>query len=149
MRILLDTNVLTRSFQERHEQHAAAVGAVAALRARGDLLFVVPQNLYEFWTVATRPAGENGFGNTPVEAAQRLTEVRTSFTFTPDSPDLFSTWERLVTENNVSGKAAHDARLVAAMKTSRLEAILTFNGRHFARYRDTAVLSPEEVVFGE
>lgn len=145
MRVLLDTNILTRSFQVRHEQHAAAIMAVAVLRGRGDELFVVPQILYEFWVVATRPLDENGFGITPGEAAARLSELRRSFKLELDSPDLFDAWEKLVAENAVSGKAAHDARLVAAMEKAGLEAILTFNVRHFMRYSKVAVLAPEEV----
>jgi hypothetical protein len=34
MRVLLDTNILTRSYQDRHQQRSTAVGAVAVLRAR-------------------------------------------------------------------------------------------------------------------
>jgi predicted nucleic acid-binding protein len=145
MRVLLDTNILTRSFQDRHEQHATAVEAVAVLRARGDELFVVPQVLFEFWVVATRPLGENGFGSTPQEAAARLSELKRSFKLELDPPDLFAAWERLVAENEVSGKAAHDARLVASMEKAGLEAILTFNVRHFVRYRHVTVLAPEEL----
>jgi len=145
MRVLLDTNILTRSFQDRHEQHATAVGAIAVLRARGDELFLVPQVLYEFWVVATRPLDENGFGNTPEEVVSRLSELERSFQLGLDPPDLFAAWERLVAENAVTGKAAHDARLVASMEKAGLEAILTFNVRHFVRYRHVSVLAPQEL----
>lgn len=145
MRILLDTNVLTRSAQRKHVQHAAAVGAVAQLRRRGDLLFIVPQNLYEFWVVATRPPGENGLGRTPKETAKRLIQLRRSYSFLPDHRELFQAWERLVAEHDVSGKAAHDARLVAAMMLGRLDAVLTFNGSHFARYTEIQILSPDKI----
>lgn len=145
MRVLLDTNILTRSFQGRHEQHAAAVAAVAALRGRGDELFLVPQVLYEFWVVTTRPLDENGFGSTPEEAVARLSELKHSFKLERDPPDLFDAWEKLVAENAVSGKAAHDARLVASMEKAGLEAILTFNVRHFVRYAHVTVLAPDDV----
>jgi predicted nucleic acid-binding protein len=149
MRVLLDTNILTRAAQRKHSQHAVALRAVSELRRRGDLLFVVPQNLYEFWVVATRPAGENGLGRSPSDAAGRLEQIRRSYTFLPDPPELFSTWERLVTENLVSGKAAHDVRLLAAMELAGIEAILTFNDRHFTRYGEITVLSPDEVASSE
>ena len=145
MRVLLDTNILTRCAQRKHRQHGAAVGAVRELRRRGDLLFIVPQNLYEFWVVATRPAGDNGLGRTPTEAAERLAQLKRSYTLLPESSELLSVWEALVVENGVSGKAAHDARLVASMKNGRLEAILTFNDRHFSRYEEFTVLAPESV----
>jgi predicted nucleic acid-binding protein len=63
--ILLDTNLLTRMARSRDAQSAAARAAIQTLLKRGERLIVVPQNLYEFWAVATRssgppPAGRNG-----------------------------------------------------------------------------------------
>ena len=91
MRVLLDTNILTRSAQREHSQHSAAIESVRALRSRGDLLFVVPQTLYEFWVVATRPAGENGLERTPAETAERLAQIKRSYTLLVDRPELFNT----------------------------------------------------------
>jgi hypothetical protein len=54
MNVLLDTNILTRLAQHAHPMHAAARDAVAALQRAGETLRLVPQNLYEFWVVATR-----------------------------------------------------------------------------------------------
>lgn len=55
--ILLDTNVLTRMARSGDPQSGAARAAIGTLLARGERLIVVPQNLYEFWAVATRPPG--------------------------------------------------------------------------------------------
>jgi predicted nucleic acid-binding protein len=55
MRYLLDTNVLLRLAESGHAGHRAAVQAVERLERRGDDLLIVPQILYEFWSVATRP----------------------------------------------------------------------------------------------
>ena len=55
--ILLDTNLLTRMTRSRDPQSAVARAAIQTLRGRGERLIVVPQNLYEFWAVATRPPG--------------------------------------------------------------------------------------------
>ena len=104
MRVLLDTNILTRSAQPSHPQHDVAVNSVSSLRARGDGLFLVPQNLYEFWVVATRPPGANGLGMTPELVQERLTELKRSFTLLQDTPSLFTAWENLVVENRVIGK---------------------------------------------
>lgn len=108
--------------------------------------FLAPQNLYEFWVVATRPPGENGLGMTTELAQARLTELKRSFGLLEDRPALFTTWETLVTENGVTGKSAHDARLVAAMKVADLEAILTFNKNHFTRYSGITVLTPDDAI---
>ena len=75
--ILLDTNVLGRMTDSADPHCSAARRAVHTLLARGERLIVVPQNLYEFWAVATRrrgaaPAGQNGLGMTPKQASQWL-----------------------------------------------------------------------------
>lgn len=65
MKILLDTNILTRSAQASHPQHKIATSALVTLIQRGDIPCLVSQVVYEFWTVATRPIGaENGLGLT-------------------------------------------------------------------------------------
>src|SRR5262249_46175376 len=65
MNVLLDTNILGRMAEPGPVQHQLAVDAVAALVCRGDSPCLVPQVLYEFWVVATRPAAANGLGMTP------------------------------------------------------------------------------------
>lgn len=146
MRILLDTNILTRSAQPSHPQHAAAVSAVSSLRTRGDGLFLVPQNLYEFWVVATRPVGENGLGMDAASTAARLSELKRAFTLLEESSALYLEWERVVTEHGVIGKSAHDARLVAAMRLGNVEGILTFNKAHLSRYTGLTVLAPGDLA---
>jgi predicted nucleic acid-binding protein len=62
MKALVDTNILARL---AHKQHPLAPVAEAALRklwTDGYELRVVPQVLYEYWSVATRPAEQNGLG---------------------------------------------------------------------------------------
>jgi predicted nucleic acid-binding protein len=54
-RYLLDTNVLVRAAAPKSAHHAAAVESIKRLLARGDEVFLVPQVLVEFWSVATRP----------------------------------------------------------------------------------------------
>jgi hypothetical protein len=46
----------------------------------------------------------------------------------------------------VSGKNAHDARLVAAMHIHRLGQLLTFNCADFHRFPGITVLSPDQVL---
>jgi hypothetical protein len=45
----------------------------------------------------------------------------------------------------VSGKNAHDARLVAAMLVHGIESILTFNTQDFFRYGEIRVLDVNKV----
>lgn len=65
--ILLDTNLLVRMTRSQDPQSSLARAAVQSLLRRNERLIVVPQNLYEFWAVATRlpgprPAGLNDSG---------------------------------------------------------------------------------------
>lgn len=103
------------------------------------------QNLIELWVVATRPVGENGLGMTPAEAAAELARVKGLFFFLPETPAIYPAWETLVLDNSVSGKPAHDARLIAAMRTHNLTAVLTFDKTGFTRFPGIEVVHPAEV----
>ena len=59
MSTLLDTNTLLRSTQPNHPLRQAAADAIAVFRAQGEQLCLVPQNLYEYWVVCTRPLVAN------------------------------------------------------------------------------------------
>jgi predicted nucleic acid-binding protein len=146
MNALLDTNILLRMAQPGHVHHQLALDAADALRRRGDSLFLVAQNLYEYWVVATRPAAANGLGLSVAQTAAELAQLKTLFTLLPDTPTLFSEWEKLVTTYQVEGKNAHDARLVAAMVVHGLTHLLTFNGADFSRFTNIVTLDPASVV---
>jgi hypothetical protein len=97
-----------------------ARAAIQKWLGRGERLIVVPQNLYEFWAVATRapgapPTGGNGLGMTPSQAAQWLRFIQRRFVFLPDHNQLSRLWLALVEAHGVTGFRAHDVRLVAAM----------------------------------
>ena len=87
--ILVDTNVLLRSAQPAHSMHRSAVTAVSKLSADGETLCIVPQVLYEYWAVATRPEGVNGLGMTAAAAGADLTAIVERFQLKPDGPGVF------------------------------------------------------------
>lgn len=145
MKILLDTNILSRIAEPGHRMHQEAEDAVKALRAQRHALCVVPQNFYEFWSVCTRPLAANGLGKTPAEAATELVKIRAGFTLIDDVPALLPTWESLVATHSIVGKNAHDARLVAAMLVHGLTHLLTFNDKDFRPYPIT-VWTPDDVL---
>jgi predicted nucleic acid-binding protein len=143
MSVLLDTNILTRLCQHSHPQHSVAEAAIRILQSQGEPLHVVPQNLYEFWAVATRPiAAANGLGFTVNQAKSEIVRIRSLFVILPDVPSIFGEWERLVDLYEVKGKTTHDARLVAAMIVHDVTKILTFNDRDFSRYVAIGVVNP-------
>jgi predicted nucleic acid-binding protein len=146
MNVLLDTNILGRMLEPGHPQHRVAHDATDALVLRGDNLCVVPQVLYEFWVVATRPVAVNGLGLTVAQAAAELIRLRALFPLLADTPAIYPEWESLVVAHNVIGKNAHDARLVAAMAVHGLTHLLTFNTADFTRYPGVTALDPAAVA---
>ncbi len=115
MRILIDTNVLLRSVEPGHLHYQNSVDAIDILRRSGHELAIVPQVLYEFWSVATRPLVNNGLGMSPADAHTEIAAIRKLFRLLRDERGLYSIWEQLVLSFGVKGKQAHDARLAAAI----------------------------------
>ena len=122
MRILLDTNVLCRLAERGHPHHAVAENAVTKLRNDQHELCLVPQVLYEYWVVVTRPIAENGLGMASSDVDRAIDFCLDRFALFRDERGIFPVWRELVRQHDVKGKSAHDARLVAAMKAPRFEA---------------------------
>jgi len=144
--ILLDSNLLTRMTRARDPQAGMARSAIQTLLTRGERLIVVPQNMYEFWAVATRrpgapPAGQNGLGMTPAQAGQWVRFFQRRFAFLPDHDQLSKVWLTLVEAHGITGFRAHDVRLVAAMQCYGITRLMTFNAAHF-RGLPITVLDP-------
>lgn len=142
MKVLIDTNVLLRCAQPMHPHFKSAELAVQQHIHRGDTHHIVPQILYEFWAVATRPIGQNGLGFDKRQACIEIAAIRRLFLLLLDERGIFTEWERLILDHAVEGKRTHDARLVAAAIRHRLDAILTFNVDDFKAFGAVDILSP-------
>ncbi len=136
---LMDTNVLLRFVNTEAGEHERVDRALDTFLERQDDVVLVPQVLYEFWAVATRPVQNNGLGWSVARTREEFGSLRQRFKLLPDSPALFDTWLELVTTHDVKGKQVHDARLVAAMQTHDLTNLLTLNVKDFERYPVTPV----------
>lgn len=147
MRVLVDTNIIARLAQPAHHHHSLALKAMEGLLQRKDDPCIVPQVLYEFWVIATKPTAANGLGLSVESAQIELGKARHIFTFLRDERAVYDHWEKLVTVHDVHGKIAHDARLVAAMMRHELTHLLTFNVRDSSRFSIT-VFSPDELIPG-
>ena len=101
--------------------------------------------LYEFWVVCTRPSSQNGLGLTAAQTSDDMQRLQELFVLLRDERAIFEQWQKLVLQHDVSGKNAHDARLVAAMQRHGLTHILTFNKSDFTRFPHITVLTPDEV----
>src|SRR3989337_392654 len=114
-RILADTNILLRSLEPEHKSHITAVNALVSSTRKYGKVCVLPQNLIEFWNVATQPADKNGFGWTVTRTEGEVSRFEAILEVLPDSQAIYSEWKAIVSENSVLGKQVHDARIVAAM----------------------------------
>jgi len=147
--ILLDTNLLGRITDSTDPQYAIARQAVHSLLTQHERLIIVPQNLYEFWAVATRklgppPNGQNGLGMTTDQASHWLRFFQRRFALLPDREELIACWHDLVKRLGIKGYRSHDARLVAAMQTYGIVRLLTFNADDF-KYFEITIIDPTSV----
>lgn len=146
MRILLDTNLLVRTAEPRNPARETALAAIQNLERSGFEPCIVPQVLYEYWVVCTRPSIQNGLGLTTVQASNDLERLQQLFVVLHDEPALFNLWSTIVKSHDVSGKNAHDARLVAAMMLHQVTHLLTFNDADFTRFTSITVMTPVQLA---
>jgi hypothetical protein len=76
---LTDTNILLRSLNPNDPQYGVVKNALSTFRLRNEVLSIAPQNLIEFWAVATRTVKENGLGLTTAEAESEIAGIRRFF----------------------------------------------------------------------
>lgn len=142
---LVDTNILIYWIQPTSPHRASVRTALRTLTDRGDGLCITPQNLVEFYTVATRSIARGGLALSPAEAMRRLQRLEKVFRLLPDSPSVLPAWSSLVTTHTITDMDAHDARLVAFMQVYGLSHILTVNVRDFAAFPALTVVDPAHV----
>lgn len=146
MRILVDTNVLARVVHKNHPQTPTADAALSALWTAGHELRIVPQVLYEYWSVATRPTEQNGLGFSVDVVSADVDRFKRVFSVLRDERGILDPWQQMALGCKVSGKQAHDARLAAAMLRHGLTHLLTFNIEDFKRYPGINILDPKVVA---
>jgi predicted nucleic acid-binding protein len=145
MRVLVDTNILLRSAQPNHSLFSEATRAVTKLMRDKHSLFICPQNIAEFWNVATRPAESNGLGFSQTEVVREISSIESLFPVVPDVPAIYGKWKAIVQDNQVQGVKVYDARLVAIMAVYGIESILTFNASDFKRYSSISAILPSSL----
>ncbi|MFM7363849.1 MAG: type II toxin-antitoxin system VapC family toxin [Cuspidothrix sp.] len=146
MKYLVDTNILLRLVQKNSPMHLDTQRAILKLKKQGEFLCIIPQNIIEFWAVATRPLDKNGLGLSITQAEEESAKLKKIFILELDTPQIFTEWESLVIKYQVMGKQVHDARLAAAMLAHNITHLLTFNVDDFQRFSDIVVVDPRSVV---
>jgi predicted nucleic acid-binding protein len=143
--VLLDTNILGRYVVASDPAHASVTAALLRLQQTGSEIRICSQNLYEFWSVATRGVEHNGLGMSPAEARTEVDRLRSAFAVLAESPSLLEVWLDLCTKYGTIGRSAHDARLVALMLVYGIQHVLTLDPGGFRRYTEINVLTPAEI----
>ncbi|MBE9005151.1 type II toxin-antitoxin system VapC family toxin [Fortiea sp. LEGE XX443] len=142
MSYLVDTNILLRLVQKNSPMHPETQRAIFRLKQQSELLYIVPQNIIEFWAVCTRPINSNALGLSITEAVQASNNLKKIFILQVDIPAIFHEWESLIIKHQVIGKKVHDTRLVAAMVVHNITHLLTFNVDDFKRFSEIIVVDP-------
>lgn len=146
MSYLVDTNILLRFLLRNDSAYTSVRRTVSLLKSRREQIFTTPQNIAEFWNVCTRPATARGGLGLGVEATERRVRLlERHFPILPDLPAIYPQWKTLALAYRIEGVEVHDARLVAAMKAHGVTHLLTLNVKDFSRYREIAVISPDDV----
>ena len=145
MNYLADTNILLRLVELQSPHHSEAKNTVDKLLKRGDTLFILLQNVSEFWNVCARPLDKNGLGFTIAQADVELSRVERVFDILPDTIETYENWRELVVKYLVSGVKVHDAKIVASMKTHNIQNLLTFNAKDFKRYTEIEAVEPKDI----
>lgn len=143
---LLDTNIILRFSNPSDVQHDLVTDAVATLLAAGHDCYLAPQVLIEMWVVATRPTDVNGLGWSTVYTRKIIDELLERFPIAEEMPQIFPEWFELVTNNAIKGKRTHDARIVALMRASQIDFVLTLNPSDFSSVSDIIVMHPKDVI---
>ncbi len=145
--IPVDTNIPLRLTQIGHPHRQAALDTLQLLAERDQEQFsIAPQSLYEMYVVCTRPASANGFGMSARLASIEISAIKSLFEVLPETSQVYATWEGLVAKYDITGKQAHDVRLVALMLQHRVSKLLTFNDGDFRRFSEIQPLNPFEVL---
>jgi predicted nucleic acid-binding protein len=149
MTLIVVTNILLRLDHIGHPHRPTAQAAIERLIDEQQTLRTVPQVLYEYWVVATRPVDANGLGFSVPDAQRMLTDHKELFPPLRDERGILERWEDLVNAHLVHGKSAHDARLVAAMLRHGLTQLVTFNDSDFARFTEITAVTPNSILAGK
>ena len=143
--VLINTNLLVRLTSPGDPQHEAAAVALANLTVEGRRICLVPQCLYEYHVVATRPPKDNGLRREPSDVDREIDAFLERFHLLRDERGVFTRWRELMRTHPARGRKAHDSRLVAAAIRHGITDLLSFNGKDFARYPQIVVLDPAAV----
>ncbi len=144
--VALDTNCLVAVALAHHEHRAETVAALEQLEADGAAIVMLGHALLEAYAVLTRLPGAERVS--PVLAHQALAESWSDRPVKTVPNDEIWRLVGAAAEADLSGGRVYDALMAEAAKLAGVDALLTWNARHFTRWPRGAmrVLSPRDVL---
>ena len=131
---MLDTSCMVAAVCAWHEHHAAATAELVARLGRSERLVVAGPALVETYAVLTRlpPPHRLSASDAYTLIAANFVEGREVVAL--DGHDYHGVIE-LASLGGTAGGQVYDAVLAACARRAGVDAFLTFNARHFDRYR--------------
>ncbi len=112
--------------------HAETKSALAVLRTEGYRPVLVPQNIYEFSSFASRPSNARGLGLSVIDVDRLLNQLIALFELCIPAREIeLEYFREMQVALGVVSKKVHDLRLVAACRNLRIDYLLTYNDADF------------------
>ena len=137
----IDTNILIYASDRSSPWHEKAKVVLEKATVDGVALFISPQVLREYLSVATRSVIHKG--TIPWEKINKNhLRFQRVFKVLPEDTATANKLGELVHKFRVSGKHVHDANIVATMLIHDIQFILTHNVDDFKRYEALVKIIP-------
>jgi predicted nucleic acid-binding protein len=143
--LFLDTNVLVAATDESRPFHAVARKLIAHGRSVGLHGATSGQVIREYLVVATRPLSANGLGLSPADALGNVEKMTRHLQFCEESESVSLRLRRLAGAGQISGKAIHDANIVATLMEQGIDLLATENPEDFSGYPEIGMVRLSEV----
>jgi predicted nucleic acid-binding protein len=139
MNVLLDTNIVVHSMQERSGLYLEITKKIEELLKDGHQLYICRQVLFEYYCVVTKPVDKNGYGYTSAKAMEEVEDLMQIYDIIDDVTDM-NIWKDIMITYSITGLKSHDARLVATMESNAINNIFTKNEADFRQFGDRITL---------
>jgi predicted nucleic acid-binding protein len=143
--LFLDTNVLVAATDESRPFHVVARKLIARGRSAGLHGATSGQVIREYLVVATRPVAVNGLGLSRADALANIGKMTRNLQFCDESESVSLRLRGLVAARELSGKAIHDANIVATLMEHGIGLLATENPEDFAGYPGIGMVGLSEV----
>ena len=126
----IDTSCMVAAVCTWHEHHAAAVAGIELRLDRGEHLAVAAHALVETYAVLTRLPAPHRLDPDDAWALVKTNFVETATVVALSGPAHITLLNRLA-RTGIGGGRSYDALIAACAGQAKVNALLTFNPRHF------------------